>query len=199
MKKLILCTIMLLLVLGTAGCKKEEVFITADEVTVNTMLAKANGVLQVATVEDFNQTYYKISELEKFVKDEIDAYNQAAGEEKIRIENVQLQGGKAVMLLTYSGMDQYTNFNDVTAAYFNGGIEDNPLDLPSTLVNVKNDSLASTAEILQNNKYKILVMNEPYDIVVDGKIAYYSENATFVDDNKIQSAAEGMTIVVFKP
>ncbi|MBP1754394.1 MAG: hypothetical protein H6Q59_792 [Firmicutes bacterium] len=45
----------------------------------------------------------------------------------------------------------------------------------------------------------MLVINEPYDIIVDGTIKYYSENATYVDDNKLQGAAEGMTIVVFKP
>jgi hypothetical protein len=72
------------------------------------------------------------------------------------------------------------------------------MDLPSTLINAKNDSLASTEEILQNEKYKILVLNEPYNIVVDGKVKYYSENAVYVDENTIQGAAEGMTVVVFR-
>jgi hypothetical protein len=42
-------------------------------------------------------------------------------------------------------------------------------------------------------------MNEPYEIIVDGTIKYYSENATYIDDNKVQGPAEGMSIVVFKP
>jgi hypothetical protein len=56
MKKLILCTIMLLFLLGAAGCRKEEVFISTENVTADTILAKSNGVLQVATVEDFDKT-----------------------------------------------------------------------------------------------------------------------------------------------
>jgi hypothetical protein len=190
---------MLLFILGTAGCKKEEVFITADDVTTNTILAKSNGVLQVATVEDFNKSYYNLSELQDFVTKEIEEYNKKAGEKKISIEDIKLNNGKAVMLLTYSGMDQYANFNDVTAAYFNGGVSEVPLDLPTTLVSEKNGSLASTQEIIGNNKLKVLVMNEPYEIIVDGTIKYYSENTTYIDDNKVQGPAEGMSIVVFKP
>jgi len=96
-------------------------------------------------------------------------------------------------------MDQYASFNDVTAAYFNGGITENPLDMPETLVSEKDGSLASTQEVLQNGKYKILVMTEPYHIIVDGKIKYYSENAVLSEDKTIKGAEDGMTIVVFKP
>ncbi len=199
MKKFTLCTMLLLFLLGTAGCNKEEKFITADEVTTNTILAKANGVLQVATVEDFDKSYYNLGELEAFIAQKIDEYNKKAGSEKIKVDDVRLKGGKAVMILTYSGMDQYASFNDVTAAYFNGGISDNPLDMPETLVSVKDGALASTQEVLQNGKYKILVMTEPYDIMVDGKIKYYSENAVLSEDKTIRSAEDGMTIVVFKP
>ena len=199
MKKFALCTMLLLLLLGTAGCNKEEKMITADEVTTDTILAKANGVLQVATVEDFDKSYYDLGELQDFIAQKIDAYNKEAGSVKIKIDDVSLKGGKAIMILTYSGMDQYASFNNITAAYFNGGITENPLDMPETLVSEKDGSLASTQEVLQNGKYKILVMTEPYNIIVDGKIKYYSENAVLSEDKTIKGAEDGMTIVVFKP
>ena len=199
MKKLFLCIILLLFLSGAAGCRKEEVFISTENLTADTLLAKSNGVLQVATMEDFDKTYYNLNELEGFITKEIDAYNQKAGDKKITVDEVRLHSSRAIMLLTYSGMDQYAAFNDVTAAYFNGGISEVPLNLPATLVTAKNGSLASTQEILQDDKLKILVMNEPYDIMVDGTIKYYSESATYVDKNKVKGAQEGMTIVVFKP
>ena len=199
MKKLFLCIILLLFLSGAAGCRKEEVFISSENLTADTLLAKSNGVLQVATMEDFDKTYYNLNELEGFITKEIDAYNQKAGDKKITVDEVRLHSGRAIMLLTYSGMDQYAAFNDATAAYFNGGISEVPLNLPATLVTAKNGSLASTQEILQDDKLKILVLNEPYDIMVDGTIKYYSEGATYVDKNKVQGAQEGMTIVVFKP
>lgn len=199
MKKLVLFTTMLLLILGLAGCSKEEKSIDADEVSTNTLLARSNGELQVATVEDFDKSYYNLDELKAFVKNEIDTYNQKAGTGKVKMDDVRQQGNKVIMLLTYSGMDQYATFNKVTAAYFNGGIGEVGLDLPTTLINTKNGSLASTQEIIQNKNYKILVLNnEAYDVIVDGNVKYYSENAVLKDDNKVQSAAEGMTVIVFK-
>ncbi len=199
MKKWILYAILLIFMVGAAACRKEDVIITADNVTTNTILAKSNGVLQVATIEEFDKSYYSLKELESFVANEIAVYNKAAGDEKIRIDGVKLNKGNAVMLLTYSGMEQYANFNKVVAAYFNGGVSEVPMDLPTTLVSEKNGSLVSTQEILQNDKLKVLVLNEPYEIIVDGAIKYYSENATYVDDNKVQGAGEGTTVVVFKP
>ena len=198
MKKIVLCMTFLLLIIGTAGCTKEDMNISIDDITTNTLLAKSNGELQVATVENFNKPNYKISELKDFIKQEIDTYNKSAGEEKIKIIDVVQHEDKAIMLLNYTGMDQYATFNKVTAAYFTGGVKDISLDLPATLINVKNNSLANTKEILQNEKYRILVLNEPGEIIVDGKVKYYSENSKLLEDNKIQGATEGMTIIVFR-
>ncbi len=198
MKKLVLCTTMLLVMFLIAGCTKEDLTITSEEITTDTFLAKSNGVLQVATIEDFDKDYYNLKELNEFIAQEIDLYNEKAGEKKIAVDDVLEREDKAIMILTYSGMEPYANFNEVTAAYFTGGLGDVALDLPTTLITAKNDSLASTHEILQNTKYKILVLNEPYKIIVDGDVKYYSENATILDENMIQGAEEGMTVFVFK-
>ncbi len=196
MKKIVLCTIALLVMLGAVGCTNEE--LRVDNVKVNTIAAKSNGKLQVATIEDFDKNYYDLQELKEYITEQVDAYNKKAGEDKIKIDDVEKKDEKAVMILSYSGMDHYATFNEVSAAYFTGGVGDISLKLPSTLIDAKNGSLASTDEILKNEKFKILVLNEPYRIVTDGKVKYYSEKATLVDDNKVDGASEGMTIVVFK-
>lgn len=199
MKRLVFYTTVLLLIFTAAGCSKGDKKINADDVKESTLLARTNGEIQVATIEGFDKEYYSLNELQNFVDEQIAAYNSKAGDNRIKVDSVQLADDKAVMLLTYSGMDQYTAFNEVTAAYFNGGVKDLPFSLPATLVNSKNEALASTQEIIQNNKYKVLILNEPYHIVVDGKIKYFSDNAKLIDDNEVQAPNEGMTIVVFKP
>jgi hypothetical protein len=196
MKRIVLCTIALLLMLGAVGCTNEE--LKVDKITANTIVAKSNGELQVATIEDFDKNYYDLDELKEYIEEQVNAYNKKVGEDKITVDEVDKKDGKAVMILTYSGMDQYATFNEVSAAYFTGGIQDISLKLPSTLVDAKNGSLASTDEILKDEKLKILVLNEPYHIVTDGKVKYYSDKATLVDENEVDGAAEGMTIVVFK-
>ncbi len=199
MKKLVLGTIILLCILGVAGCSGKTKSINIKDVTTNTMLAKSNGEIQVASIENFDKTYYNLNELQDFVNQQISDYNKKAGADKIKVKNMKIIDKKAVLLLTYSGMDQYVAFNKVTASYFNGGIKDNPLKLPTTLVNAKDESLASTQEVIQDETLKVIVLNEPYHIIVDGKVKFYSENASLIDSNEVQGAAEGMTIVVFKP
>ncbi len=199
MKKLVFCTLLLLLIFFTGACSKGDRKIDVDEVTESTLLAKTNGEIQVATVEEFDKTYYSLSGLQDYIGEEIAAYNKKLGENKITVDSVKVVDNKAIMLLTYTGMDQYTAFNDVKAAYFNGGIKDIPLELPATLINAKDQSLVSTQETIQSEGYRILVLYEPYRIVVDGKVKFYSDKAKLIDENEVQSAAEGMTIVVYKP
>jgi hypothetical protein len=153
----------------------------------------------VASVEDFDKEYYDLSDLQNFVDQEVASYNGEAGADKITVNDVEIKDKKAYLLLTYSGMDQYCAFNNETAAYFIGGVENITLELPTTLITAADESLASTQDIIKDSNYRILVLNEPYHIIVEGKVQYYSENASLIDKNEVEGAAEGMTIVVFKP
>lgn len=197
MRKSLLHVLLLMSLLIITGCSNSAQSIDTEKVTVNTILAKGNGTLQVATVEDFDKPYYNLSELKEFVSKEVEAFNKKAGDNKVKVDAVEQHGNKVIMLITYSGMDQYTAFNKVTAAYFNSGIENLQMTLPSTLKNASNDSVSSTQEIIKIAGHKVLVINEPYEIIVDGKVKFYSENAKLIDNNTI-SASEGTTVVVFK-
>ncbi|MDF2539678.1 MAG: hypothetical protein K0S76_2699 [Herbinix sp.] len=199
MKKLALCSILLLFLFTLAGCNKKDIDITTEDITVNTIVAKADGKLQVALVDLFDKPYYNLNELEEFAQNEINEYNKSIGEDKVVMDDIELKDGKAVIILSFAGMEQYANFNQVSAAYFNGGIKDNPLSLPETLVNADGEETANTQEVLQNQKYKIIVLNELYDIIVDGTVKFYSENASLGAKNMVHGAAEGMTVVVYKP
>lgn len=198
MKKSFLFVVLLMSLLVITGCSKNIKSINTEEVSVNTILAKTNGVLQVATVENFDKPYYDLKELKEFITKEVELYNKNAGDNKVKIDAVEQRDNKVIMLLTYTGMDQYTAFNKVTAAYFNGGIANLKMKLPATLVNASNESLTGTQEVIQNKGYKVLVLNEPYEIIVDGNVKYYSESAKLLEDNKVLGAAEEMTVVVFK-
>lgn len=198
MKKVILCAMLLMFMFSAVSCSKDEIFLTPEELSTNTLVARTNGNLQVATIEEFDKSYYKLEELENFIKKEIDTYNKKSGKDEISVDKIESHDGKAVMILSYNGMEPYSTFNEVPAAYFNGGLKEVSLELPTTLISAKNDSLASTQEIIQNEKYKILVLYEPYEIIVEGKVKYYSENAEILEENKVKGAEEGLTVVVYK-
>lgn len=181
-----------------AGCTKDDLNIDVNEISQNTFLAMKNGELKVATVETFDKAYYQKDELAAFVKTETEEYNAKNSDDKVAIDEIVVNESKAAMLLSYNGMRAYSTFNEVPAAYFNGGLKDVALELPTTLISAKNEDLASTEEVILNEDYKILILYEPYEIVVEGKVKYYSSGATLLKDNRVQAAAEGLTIIVFK-
>jgi hypothetical protein len=199
MKKLIFSGILLLCLTGITGCTKEDLSLTTKNVEMDTLLAKSNGAVQAATVEEFDKDYYNLNELEEFVMEEINSYNQVSGGENVVMDELELKDGNAVMILSYTGMKHYAEFNKVMAAYFNGGNKEIPLELPGSLVDVKNGSAVNTVDVLHNEKLKILILDEPFDVVVDGAIQYHSDNAVIVDKNKLHGAAEGLTVIAYKP
>ncbi len=199
MKKYIFAAILLFAILTTAGCSKKDINITAEDITANTMLVKRNGKLQVAILEEFDKEYYKLSELEEFVKKEITAYNQVAGSEEVTIEELSLKNGKAVMMLGYTGMAHYSAFNKVAAAYFSADTKNVALELPDQYVSAKNEKKVDRASAFKDGKSRVLVVYEPYDIIVDGKVRYYSENATIDTDDVIHSSEDGITVVIYEP
>lgn len=198
MKKVLLYTFLLLSFIMLNGCKKEEIFLTADDVTANTFLIKRNGSLHVAIVEDFDKSYYNLSELNEFVAKEVNAYNQKVGSEEVTIEELELKNGKAVLILGYSKMAHYSAFNNMPAAYFGAG-QDVDLELPSQYVDAKKNTVVDEETAMKNDKNKVLVLYEPYEIIVEGDVRYYSDNAELVDKNKVRSMNENMTVVIYRP
>ncbi len=198
MKKYFFAAILLLSVLAVTGCSKKEINITAEDITVNTLLMKRNGTLQVAIVEDFAKDYYKLSELEEFVKEEINSYNQTVDSDAVTIEDLSLKNGKAVMMLGYTGMAHYSAFNKVSAAYYSADTKDVALELPDQYISAKNGDTVDRSTAIKNGKNRVLVIYEPYDIIVDGKVRYYSENATLEGDI-VKSSGEGVTVVIYEP
>lgn len=199
MKKALLYTIMLLSFIILAGCKKKEVFLSSDDVTANTFLVKRNGKLYVAIVEDFDKSYYNLSELNEFVTKEVNAYNQKVGSEEVTIEELELKNGKVIMILCYSKMAHYSAFNNMPAAYYSADTQNVALELPSQYVEAGKNDLVDKDTAMKNGKNKVLVLYEPYEIIVEGDIKYYSDNATYLQENKVRSMNDDITVVIYKP
>ncbi len=197
MKKFLLSLIVLVMIAIMASCSKEELILTFEDISENTILVKSDGLIQAAIVEEFDKDYYSLSELTEFIKKEVNAYNQEVGQEEVVIDDVLLKGGKAVVILSYSGMAHYSGFNNVRAAYFRSDIEKIPLQLPEKVVNIKKDELVSFDSAL-DGKNQVLVLYEPYEVIVEGDIKYYSENATIEGDNKARSMGNDPTVIIYK-
>ncbi|NLO10164.1 MAG: hypothetical protein GX129_09920 [Clostridiales bacterium] len=199
MKRVLICIISIIGILIMAGCTKEEIFITTDDITSDTMLVKRDGSLFVAIVEEFDKSYYNLDELNEFVSKEVNAYNNKVGSQEVTIEELGLKNGKAVMILEYTKMAHYSAFNSMPAAYFSAATENVALELPSQYMDTRKNTLVGKDAAMKNGKNQVIVLYEPYEIIVEGDIRFYSDNATFVDENKVKGNSEDMTVVIYKP
>lgn len=199
MKRILISVISILSILMLAGCNKKEIFITTDDITGNTMLVKRDGSLFVAITEEFEKSYYNLDELNEFISKEVNAYNDKIGSKEVTIEELELKNGKAVMILGYTKMAHYSAFNNMPAAYFRADTENVALELPDQYVDARKKSLVDRDTAMKTGKNQILVLYEPYDIIVEGGIRYYSDNASLVDESKVRSNSEDMTVVIYRP
>ncbi len=199
MKKFMLCTIFALGLIMVSGCKKKDREISVDDVQNNTILVKNDGAVQAATVEAFDKNYYNMEELTNFITKQINNYNQANGQDSIVMGPLQLMDGNAVLVLNYISLDHYTAFNKVEAAFTTAASAKNgEITLPDVYVSASDGAYASPEAALENDKYKVLVLHEETDVIVDGTVKYFT-NATLVSESKLQTGSEDETVIIYKP
>lgn len=199
MKRAFICIILIIYMLLFAGCEKEEIFITIDDITSNAMLVKRDGSLFVAIIEEFDKPYYYLDELKEFISKEVNAYNNNVGSEELTIEELGLKNGKVVLILRYTKMQHYSAFNSMPAAYFSSATENVALELPGQYIDIRKNTTVSKDVAMKSGKNQVLVVYEPYEIIIEGDIRFYSDNATLAEENKVVSNSDDMTVVIYKP
>ena len=81
MKKFAFLSVMVVMIVTLAGCKKGNVSIKTSGIEANTMLIKSDGAVQVATIEEFNESYYDLEELKVYINNNLTEFNQSVGNE----------------------------------------------------------------------------------------------------------------------
>lgn len=199
MRKLLLYTILALCLILSAGCKKKDRIITVEDVENNTVLVKNDGTVQAATVEVFDKNYYNLDELKGFITGQINQYNQANGPDSIIMDSLTLNNGNAVMVLNYSGVEHYNAFNKVKASLTTtADAKSSKMDLPDVYVSAKDGAYASPDVALKNNKYKVLVLNEETDVLVDGTVKFFA-NGKLSGKSKFQTGSDEQSVIIYKP
>ncbi len=199
MKKITLCTILILLFVMLVGCKKKDIVISANDVRTATVLVNGDGTLQAATIETFDKDYYSLSELENFINEQVNVYNQNEGENRIVLHSLELVNGNAILILNYASVTDYASFNQVEANYSTvGEINTSGITLPDSFVSTSDGGFASKELVLKHEKYGVFAINENIDVLVNGKIQYYS-NGVLADKSKLQTTSDGMAYIIFKP
>lgn len=198
MKKMKTYIALLLCVFLLMACKKKDISIVANEVSVNTILIKRDGVVQSAIVEDFQKDYYSQTELAAFVDEHINQFNLTIGEGSVVRDDLEVKDQIARVVFTFADMKKYAEFNEVDAFYLTAEEARANQIIPDILVDRSSGESITKEEVLNDEKLQVVVVNEELDVIVDGRIKYYS-NGIILNNTTVQSLDGDYTVVVFKP
>lgn len=198
MKKTKLFALFVLCIFIFAGCNKSNATLSLGEIERNTLFITEDGNVQTAVVEDFDKDYYEEEALKEFIDTTVEEYNQSAGEDAIQINSVRIKDKIAGIVLTYKDVDTYALFNEVDAKFMTVEEAGKQGLLPEVFYNSKGSEKISSSEVMENGNYKVIILNEKYDVAVNGKIKYYS-GALPLNSKTVQTTGEDVSVIVFKP
>ncbi len=199
MKKITLCVLLAFCFILLAGCNKKNKDISIEDLKTNTLLVKNDGSVQAAFVEAFDQEYYNLTELNDYISQEISKYNSEIGMDAVTLGSLEQRDGNVVLLLNYTNLDHYSKLNQIETVMMDiTNIDNSGIVLPDIFYSAKDNEAVTKETVLDNDKFKVLMVNEAINVIVDGKIKYFS-NGQLLDSSKLQTAAEEQTIIIYKP
>lgn len=132
---------------------------------------KKNGEVMCASIETLDKDYYKSSELENFVNEQIFDFN-AQSKSDVKLTSFKEEDKKIRVFMKYENAKDYERFNG--QEFFMGTLSE------AQKAGYKIPKNAPTGSDL-----KVLVMEEKIGVKVDGEIVYFSENMKKVDSETV--------------
>jgi len=176
--------LMILAVLNSKGFfyKKAEVstiIVNSDGSIISEEISKTDGLSQGK------------DDIKKYVEDSVAAFNKEAGTEKVRVEAVDFneKEGEAYVRTVYTDSDSFSGYTRYD--YFSGTVaqaQTKGYDFGTTFYPVEN-GIAGTPvtreELIDASILKVVILNDPTNIRVNGKIKYLStENTKLVSERE---------------
>ncbi len=194
------CMITALMLVGCGAAKVPEI------VDVTSIVVADSGEVTSYLVDEFDKDYYDLADLTAMALQEAAQYNtqtQAGERIPLTVEKVEaLSDGsnKVVVTHKYDSVDTFMNYNG--SVLFYGTVTeavDAGYSLSVTLKNVKDGTLYSEAQLLQNPDKYLLITNEKAVIYCPRKVTYVSGDAVYNEDGTVDtSQAEGRVLILMK-
>ncbi len=188
-KALILGTIMIALL--STGCTN-----VAKKATENTFILNKDESVTDVSVEDYTDSNYKIDDLQDFVTDAVNDYNEKNGEDSVVLKSYEALDEKSKnikVVIDYKSIDDYNKFNNTN--YEVKSIS--KADLSDKFKDLEGEEVKSKA-IKEETKLKVLSIDGDTKIYIKGA-KYYSSKLKYNKEDKTLYNAEGKTgVIVFK-
>lgn len=198
MKKRILCGMVIAMTLVLSACKGELKSLNADNIKVNTIMIREDGIVQSAIVEEFDKPHYDKAELRSFIDEAVNEYNSTMDADSVVLDTFDIQGGSAKLVLTYNDLKDYAYFNEVEVMDMTVSEARLTNYIPDTLQNAEESATITKDEALADDTCRVLVISEGLDVIVNGKVKYYS-NGVLLNNTTVQTDDKSIAVIIYKP
>lgn len=162
---------------------------------------ESDGTVYYSVSDTFNEDYYDKGDLKDMINDEVDGYNNSdAASVKGAISLKELQVKKKVATVTLEMATSYDLLNYMQIynqapedEFYIGDIEDNTeCKIKGTFISADGEETLKGKEIKKMTDVEILVLNDEYQVQVNGTVKYISDNCT-IDDRGIVTTSDTET------
>lgn len=190
----------MLAILMLAGCGQAKL---PDAIDVTSLVVTDKGEVTSYLVAEFEKEYYNISELTTMAVSEVAEYNtehQTGTSIPVTVEKVEaLESDADKVMLTYK-YDSTESFMDYDESIlFYGTVSeaaDAGYDLNVILTNVKDGTLFSEAQLLQETDRYLLITDEKARIYCPKKVTHVSDGAVYEEDGSVDGTQAESTIYI---
>lgn len=195
--------------ISLTGCGQAGV---PDTVDATSIIISDKGAVTSCLVGAFDKDYYDISDLTAMAVSEAAEYNTAysTGDTiAVAVEKVEALddgSGRVVVTYQYDSTGTFMNFSEIKfrneSILFYGTVEEavkEGYDLNVVLKNVKDSTLLSKEQLLQEAGRYLLITNEKAVIYCPKKVTHVTEGAVYGQDGSVDaSQAEDMVVILMK-
>lgn len=170
------------------GCGKSY-----DAKTSTVYVLKDQKIVSV-DVESFDETIYDKDDLERYVKENVEAYR----EDSVKFKELKVEEGQATLTMNYASAEDYTKFTGIEL--FCGSVMEAlsrgyTFDTDFAAIADGKATACKVSEFLGNADLKVVIIKGNVNVNVPGTIVYASvQNAGIVDKSTI-AVAEGTSLI----
>ena len=185
--KSLLIAVLLIVTAFIAGCASEEEVFNETTVTIDN-----KGRIKHTIVESFDKTYYDENELRDLIDKELKLYCQNKDEEDAAVlKSLTIREEVATALIELKSYEDYAAFNEVD--FFYGTVEEameHEYTTDVTLKSAEDDTTINGYEFESLSDSKMVVVSEPVEVILPGKIAYTTANIEVLDRDRARMASD---------
>lgn len=194
-KKHWVLAVMLVCMMGMAGCESEQTEFTKSGIEV-----LEDDTINAMIVENFTADYYQMEELTQFVAEDVANYNTEMGGTVVTVGDSSMENGVIRLNLTFQTFDAYNGYmpeevfiGDLQGAYDRGYNFDRTLNTAG-----KDGQTIAREDLMNMGNSKVIVVTGDLCVRCPSKILYYSTGMTLLDSKTVSADAEGNYFIIYK-